>query len=64
MTTLGDRSARLGNSPARTSTVFIVAKDPETHFGDTRPAFSKHGAVVLEVDDPQLMEHLLGMLAE
>lgn len=64
MTILGDRSARLGNSPARTSTTFIVAKDPGTHFGDTRPAFAKHGAVVLEVADPQLMEHLLGMLAE
>ena len=48
MTILGDRSARLGNSPARTSTTFIVAKDPGTHFGDTRPAFAKHGAVVIE----------------
>ena len=64
MTNSGDRSARLGNSTARTSTVFIVAKDPETHFGDTRSAFAKHGAVVLEVADPQLMEHLMGMLAE
>ena len=64
MTNSGDRSARLGNSSARTSTVFIVAKDPETHFGDTRPAVATHGAAVLEIADLQLVEHLPGMLAE
>jgi DNA-binding winged helix-turn-helix (wHTH) protein len=64
MTTLGDRSARLGNSPARTSTVFIVAKDPETHFGDTRPAFAGHGAVLLEVESREFYEHLADLIAD
>ncbi len=64
MTNSGDRSARLGNSPARTSTVFVVAKDPETHFGDTRPAFAGHGAVLLEVESREFYEHLTELIAE
>jgi hypothetical protein len=64
MTNSGDRSARLGNSPARTSTVFIVAKDPETHFGDVKPAFAGHGAVLLEIESPEFYEHLADLIAE
>ena len=64
MTNSGDRSARLGNSTARTSTVFIVAKDPETHFGDVKPAFAGHGAVLLEVESPEFYEHLADLIAE
>jgi hypothetical protein len=64
MTKSGNRSARIGDLPARTSTVFIVARDPELRFGDTKPAFPKHGAVLLEVADSQIIEHLPGMLSE
>ena len=48
MTRSTERSAPTGESTARTSTVFIVAKDPAMHFGDTKPAFAGHGAVLLE----------------
>ena len=49
---------------ASSSKVFVVAKDPAMHFGDTKPAFPGHGAVLLEVDDLDFYEHLAELLAE
>ena len=64
MTRSTERSAPTGESTARTSTVFIVAKDPAMHFGDTKPAFAGHGAVLLEVEGQEFFEHLKDLLAE
>lgn len=64
MTRSTERSAPNGESNARTSTVFIVAKDPAMHFGDTKPAFAGHGAVLLEVEGQEFYEHLKELLAE
>jgi hypothetical protein len=64
MTRSTDRSALNGESHARKSTVFIVAKDPAMHFGNTKPAFAGHGAVLLEVESQEFYEHLKELLAE
>ena len=64
MTRSTDRSALNGESHARKSTVFIVAKDPAMHFGNTKPAFAGHGAVLLEVEGQEFYEHLKELLAE
>jgi LmbE family N-acetylglucosaminyl deacetylase len=34
------------------------------HFGDTKPAFAGHGAVLLEVEGQEFYEHLKELLAE
>ncbi len=34
------------------------------HFGDTKPAFAGHGAVLLEVEGQEFFEHLKDLLAE
>jgi hypothetical protein len=64
MTRSTERSSPTGESTARTSTVFIVAKDPAMHFGDTKPVFAGHGAVLLEVEGQEFFEHLKELLAE